>query len=115
MADARGDKSTCRQVCTSALKSQFVRGLDFNATTKFTEVSMLRRRCMARLLKVSPRLPVRNLARTIEFYTSVLDLETSGSWPADEPTFVILERDDTILQFRSKLLLFEKDEFCAGK
>ena len=54
---------------------------------------------MARLLKVSPRLPVRNLARTIEFYTSVLDLETSGSWPADEPTFVILERDDTILQF----------------
>jgi catechol 2,3-dioxygenase-like lactoylglutathione lyase family enzyme len=54
---------------------------------------------MVRLLKVSPRLPVRDLARTIEFYTSVLGFETSGSWPADEPTFVILERDDTILHF----------------
>jgi catechol 2,3-dioxygenase-like lactoylglutathione lyase family enzyme len=43
--------------------------------------------------------PVRDLARTIEFYTSVLNFETSGSWPTDEPTFAILERDDTILQF----------------
>jgi catechol 2,3-dioxygenase-like lactoylglutathione lyase family enzyme len=55
---------------------------------------------MARLLKVAPRLPVRNLARTIEFYTSVLDFEIDGTpWPADEPAFVILERDDTVLQF----------------
>jgi catechol 2,3-dioxygenase-like lactoylglutathione lyase family enzyme len=60
---------------------------------------MLQRRYTARLLKVSPRLPVRNLARTIEFYTSVLDFETSGSWPVDEPAFVILERDGTVLQF----------------
>jgi hypothetical protein len=29
----------------------------------------------------------------------VLDFETSGSWPTDEPTFAILERDGTILQF----------------
>jgi catechol 2,3-dioxygenase-like lactoylglutathione lyase family enzyme len=54
---------------------------------------------MARLLKVVPRLPVRNLARTIEFYSSVLDFETGGAWPADEPAFVIPERDDTVLQF----------------
>ena len=53
---------------------------------------------MARLLKVSPRLPVRNLARTIEFYTSLLGFEPS-TWPADEPTFVILYRDDTSVQF----------------
>lgn len=53
---------------------------------------------MARLLKVSPRLPVRTLARTIEFYTSLLGFEPSP-WPADEPTFVILYRDDTSLQF----------------
>jgi catechol 2,3-dioxygenase-like lactoylglutathione lyase family enzyme len=60
---------------------------------------MSQRMYTARLLKVAPRLPVRNLARTIEFYTSVLDFETSGAWPADEPAFVILERDGTVLQF----------------
>jgi catechol 2,3-dioxygenase-like lactoylglutathione lyase family enzyme len=81
------------------LKFQFVGGQDFNASTKFTEASILRGRYMVRLLKVSPRLPVRNLARTVEFYTSVLDFETGGLWPAHEPTFVILERDDTVLQF----------------
>ena len=53
---------------------------------------------MAQLLKVSPRLPVRNLARTIEFYTSMLGFETS-TWPADKPTFVILDREGANLQF----------------
>jgi catechol 2,3-dioxygenase-like lactoylglutathione lyase family enzyme len=64
---------------------------------------------MARLLKVVPRLLVRNLARTIEFYTSVLDFETSGPWPADEPAFVILERDDTVLQF----YVSEQSDHCG--
>lgn len=58
------------------------------------------RKYAARLLKASPRLPVRDLARTIEFYTSVLDFKIDGSpWPVDEPTFVILGRDGTVLQF----------------
>jgi catechol 2,3-dioxygenase-like lactoylglutathione lyase family enzyme len=67
------------------------------------------RRYAARLLKVSPRLPIRDLARTIEFYTSVLDFETSGSWPADEPTFVILERDGAVLQF----YVSEQSDHCG--
>jgi catechol 2,3-dioxygenase-like lactoylglutathione lyase family enzyme len=54
---------------------------------------------MARFLKVRPSLPVRNLARTIEFYTSMLDFEASVLWPADKPTFVILERDEIVLEF----------------
>jgi catechol 2,3-dioxygenase-like lactoylglutathione lyase family enzyme len=54
----------------------------------------------ARLLSVLPRLPVRNLTRTIEFYTSVLDFKMNGSpSPANEPTFVILARDGVVLQF----------------
>jgi len=68
------------------------------------------RKYEARLLKVSPRLPVRDLARTIEFYTSVLDFEMDGSpTPADKPTFVILERDGTVLQF----FVPEQSEHCG--
>src|SRR5262249_2951401 len=82
--------------CGYHAKNVFQTWVKFLGTTN--SLQMLGEDCMARLLKVSPRLPVRDLARTIEFYTSVLNFEASP-WPADAPTFVVLERDDTALQF----------------
>jgi catechol 2,3-dioxygenase-like lactoylglutathione lyase family enzyme len=52
----------------------------------------------ARFLKVTPRLPVADLARTIAFYTEMLRFQ-AGPPSADEPTFVVLEQDDMSLQF----------------
>jgi catechol 2,3-dioxygenase-like lactoylglutathione lyase family enzyme len=54
---------------------------------------------MLSIRSVSPRLPVRDIARTIAFYRDMLDFEVGGVWPDDGPTFVILERDGVRLQF----------------
>ena len=56
-------------------------------------------RSPARFLKVTPRLPVADLARTIGFYTEVLGFQAGPPWPADAPTFVLLQQDDMSLQF----------------
>ena len=52
-----------------------------------------------RLTGVTPRLPVADLARTVAFYARVLGFEVSVLWPADRPTFAILDRDDVSLGF----------------
>jgi len=54
---------------------------------------------MTRALGVSPRLPVRDLARTIDFYVGVLGFTAGPPFPQESPTFVILARDDATLQF----------------
>jgi catechol 2,3-dioxygenase-like lactoylglutathione lyase family enzyme len=54
---------------------------------------------MPRYLSVTPRLPVRDLSRTIGFYHEALGLQVGSLWPEDGPTFVILERDTLRLQF----------------
>lgn len=41
--------------------------------------------------KLTPRLPVKDLARTIAFYENLLGFTRFVSWPENEPTFVILE------------------------
>jgi catechol 2,3-dioxygenase-like lactoylglutathione lyase family enzyme len=50
-------------------------------------------------LKITPRLPVADLARTIAFYSDLLGFQVGALWPQDEPTFAILNRDDVNLQF----------------
>ncbi len=54
---------------------------------------------MTRMLNVSPRLPVADLGRTIAFYRDLLGFRAGGGWPADKPTFAILDRDGLALQF----------------
>jgi catechol 2,3-dioxygenase-like lactoylglutathione lyase family enzyme len=54
---------------------------------------------MSRLLKVSPRLPVVELRRTVEFYAGVLGFEVGLLWPEKAPSFAILHRDGVSLQF----------------
>ena len=56
-------------------------------------------RSFARILRVTPRLPVTDLARTVGFYTEMLGFRAAPPWPADAPTFVVLEQDDMSLQF----------------
>jgi catechol 2,3-dioxygenase-like lactoylglutathione lyase family enzyme len=54
---------------------------------------------MIRYTGVVPRLPVRDLNRTIRFYTESLRFDCTLLWPDGQPTFAILERDDVSLQF----------------
>ncbi|MFQ5550867.1 MAG: VOC family protein, partial [Gemmatimonadales bacterium] len=61
-----------------------------------------------RFERVTPRLPVADLRRTISFYTDLLGFALTTSWPDDDPTFAILERDATTLAF------FVHDEACRG-
>jgi catechol 2,3-dioxygenase-like lactoylglutathione lyase family enzyme len=51
------------------------------------------------LTGVTPRLPVADLGRTIDFYTRVLGFRVAVRWPEREPTFVILDRDSVSLGF----------------
>lgn len=54
---------------------------------------------MSRILAVSPRLPVASLDRTIRFYSEMLGFHAGPLWPAEAPTFVILDGDAAALQF----------------
>ncbi|HVY88719.1 MAG TPA: VOC family protein [Hyphomonadaceae bacterium] len=48
---------------------------------------------------VSPRLPIRDLERTIAFYEDLLGFEAGDPWPEDDPSFVLMRRDNVVLQF----------------
>jgi catechol 2,3-dioxygenase-like lactoylglutathione lyase family enzyme len=54
---------------------------------------------MVRFLGASPRLPIRSLEGTLRFYEDVLGFEAGDPWPEDDPTFVVMRRDDVMLQF----------------
>jgi catechol 2,3-dioxygenase-like lactoylglutathione lyase family enzyme len=54
---------------------------------------------MTSFLKVSPRLPVQDLRRTVDFYTKTLGFDAGDPWPADAPSFVIVARDEITVQF----------------
>ena len=41
---------------------------------------------------VTPRLPVRDLAKSLQFYRDVLGFTDDVLWPDDEPTFAIVRR-----------------------
>jgi catechol 2,3-dioxygenase-like lactoylglutathione lyase family enzyme len=49
--------------------------------------------------RITPRLPVADLRRTVEFYTQTLGFVENLLWPAEEPTFCILDRGDLSLSF----------------
>jgi len=54
---------------------------------------------MPRFAHVVPRLPTRDLARTVDFYTTFLGFHVENLWPKQAPTFVILDRDGLSVQF----------------
>src|SRR4029450_6552500 len=47
----------------------------------------------------SPRLPVVDLRRTVEFYTQTLGFAEGLLWPEDNPTFCILNHGDLTVAF----------------
>jgi catechol 2,3-dioxygenase-like lactoylglutathione lyase family enzyme len=52
-----------------------------------------------RFLNVAPRLPVADLERTINFYSTLLGFECGALWPENSPRFVIMDRDRINVQF----------------
>jgi len=48
---------------------------------------------------VCPRLPVADLRRSIDFYTTILGFHLDVLWPEDEPAFCILRRNGVRLAF----------------
>jgi catechol 2,3-dioxygenase-like lactoylglutathione lyase family enzyme len=63
---------------------------------------------MTEFRQVTPRLPSRDLQRTIAFYTERLGFEVDVTWPEEKPSFVILRRDATSIAF------FEPNEHQPG-
>src|SRR5262245_54503974 len=53
---------------------------------------------MPRIKSIQLRLHVVDLARSVEFYCSVLGFQIGSAWPDDKPVFAILVRDDVCLQ-----------------
>jgi hypothetical protein len=49
--------------------------------------------------KVTPRLPVADLQRTMTFYRERLDFRVDVCWPASTPTFAILIRGEVAVGF----------------
>ena len=58
--------------------------------------------------QVTPRLPVRDLQRTIQFYGQNFGFTVAVLWPTQDPTFAILRQDGTSLGF------FEPTEHQPG-
>jgi catechol 2,3-dioxygenase-like lactoylglutathione lyase family enzyme len=48
---------------------------------------------LAHFRRVTPRLPVADLGRSLAFWRDVLGFDVDVLWPEREPTFAILERD----------------------
>ncbi len=64
---------------------------------------------MPRFQQITPRVPVTDLARTIQFYQQFLGFAVDVAWPEEKPTFCILVRDDVSLGF------FEPDKHRPAK
>jgi catechol 2,3-dioxygenase-like lactoylglutathione lyase family enzyme len=54
---------------------------------------------VARFTRITPRLPVADLRRTIPFYTQTLGFRVAVLWPRVQPTFCILDRDQVSVSF----------------
>jgi catechol 2,3-dioxygenase-like lactoylglutathione lyase family enzyme len=63
---------------------------------------------MTRFESVIPRLPVRDLPATVDFYTRRLRFQIDVAWPRQKPTFVIMRRGGTRFGF------FELNEHQPG-
>lgn len=53
---------------------------------------------MTTFLAATPRFPVHDLPKTVDFYVDLLGFK-AGFWPCETPTFALLERDRVNLQF----------------
>jgi uncharacterized glyoxalase superfamily protein PhnB len=54
---------------------------------------------MERLTRLTPMLQAREMQRTIDFYTEILDFKLSSSWPKENPVWCMLERDSASVMF----------------
>lgn len=54
---------------------------------------------MTRFTSITPRLPVRDLSRTLEFYRTHFNFKAEVLWPKEEPSFAIIQRDQTRIGF----------------
>jgi catechol 2,3-dioxygenase-like lactoylglutathione lyase family enzyme len=48
---------------------------------------------------VTPMLKTKDIAATVRFYTETLGFSVATLWPAEQPTFCILERDAVRMSF----------------
>lgn len=55
-----------------------------------------------RLTELTPMLKTADIARTIEFYTTVLGFRCESSWPEGSPTWCSLSRDAATIMFFSE-------------
>ena len=54
---------------------------------------------MERLKQLTPMLQTKDVRTTIEFYTVLLGFRVTGSWPAANPVWCMLERDGARVMF----------------
>jgi catechol 2,3-dioxygenase-like lactoylglutathione lyase family enzyme len=54
-----------------------------------------------RFERLTPRFPVADMARMLDFYGNVLGFEIDVRWPDEDPTFVILQKDAARVAFFS--------------
>ena len=54
---------------------------------------------MERLTQLTPMLQTKDMGKTIEFYTKILDFQLVGSWPKENPVWCMLQRDNARVMF----------------
>lgn len=64
---------------------------------------------MTEFTRVVPRLPVSDLAASVEWYKDVLGFTLDSMWPDDEPTFAMLDRDGVSVQLYITDALMDTD------
>lgn len=64
---------------------------------------------MTQLTRVVPRLPVSDLATSVEWYRDVLGFTVGNMWPDDEPSFAMLSRDGVGVQLYVTDALIDTD------
>ena len=70
-----------------------IHDLHFTTQTHFMD------RTMPRFNRITPRVPVADLRRTMAFYTTTLGFHVSVLWSRDNPTFCVLDRDEISIGF----------------
>ncbi len=70
---------------------------------------------MGTLLGLAPMLMAMDMARTIEFYTSVLGFKLDGQWPADKPCWCSLSRGAVRLMFQTPEVYAEPQPELTGR
>jgi catechol 2,3-dioxygenase-like lactoylglutathione lyase family enzyme len=77
----------------SAGSTLIVRPLDHTIRMNVTKTTP------PKMVSITPRLPVADLRRTIDFYTQAIGFSVGVLWPDDAPTFCTVERDSVCIGF----------------